>query len=461
MAATSPIARARRSTELSLVIMAGLITAGAYTLASLGEYAVIPTRIVPFLGVLLGLLLLAHLAVRWFAGGADPTMLPLAAILHGIGYVMITRLDDRLAGLQTTWSIVAIGGFIATLLVIQRAPDLARYRWSFLLAGVGLLLLPMIPGLGFGVGGARIWVSLGPINFQPGEFAKLALAIFFAGYLAENRELIADSNWKVGPFRLPEPRHLLPILLAWGFTVLVMVAQRDLGSSLLFFALFVVMMWVATERAAYLVIGLLMFAVAAYVAWRLFGHVQTRVTIWLDPWSDRLDSGYQIVQALYGLSDGGIAGTGLGLGSPGTVPEAQNDFIFTSIGEEMGLFGGAAVLMAYVLLIGAGLRTALRTDNTFEKLLSVGLTTILGVQAFIIIGGVIKVVPLTGITLPFVSYGGSSLLSNYILLALLIRLSDSGARRLHELPDEPTPSERWAAYRLRRRTGADDRELVG
>ena len=256
MAATSPIARARRSTELSLVIMAGLITAGAYTLASLGEYAVIPTRIVPFLGVLLGLLLLAHLAVRWFAGGADPTMLPLAAILHGLGYVMITRLDDRLAGLQTTWSIVAIGGFIATLLVIQRAPDLARYRWSFLLAGVGLLLLPMIPGLGFGVGGARIWVSLGPINFQPGEFAKLALAIFFAGYLAENRELIADSNWKVGPFRLPEPRHLLPILLAWGFTVLVMVAQRDLGSSLLFFALFVVMMWVATERAAYLVIGL-------------------------------------------------------------------------------------------------------------------------------------------------------------------------------------------------------------
>ncbi|MET0909419.1 MAG: FtsW/RodA/SpoVE family cell cycle protein, partial [Ilumatobacteraceae bacterium] len=388
MAATSPIARARRSTELSLVIMAGLITAGAYTLASLGEYAVIPARIIPFLGVLLGLLLLAHLAVRWFAGGADPTMLPLAAILHGLGYVMITRLDDRLAGLQTTWSIVAIGGFIATLLVIQRAPDLARYRWSFLFGGVALLLLPLVPGLGFGVGGARIWVSLGPINFQPGEFAKLALAIFFAGYLAENRELIADSNWKVGPFRLPEPRHLLPILLAWGFTVLVMVAQRDLGSSLLFFALFVVMMWVATERAAYLVIGLLMFAVAAYVAWRLFGHVQTRVSIWLDPWSDRLDSGYQIVQALYGLSDGGIAGTGLGLGSPGQVPEAQNDFIFASIGEEMGLFGAAAVLMAYVLLIGAGLRTALRTDNTFEKLLAVGLTTILGVQAFIIIGGV-------------------------------------------------------------------------
>jgi peptidoglycan glycosyltransferase len=459
MAATSPIARARRSTELTLVVMAGVITAGAYTLASLGEFAVIPARIIPFLAVLLGLLLLAHLAVRWLAAGADGTLLPLAALLHGIGYVMITRLDERLAGLQTTWSIIAIAAFVITLVAVQRAPDLARYRWSFLLVGIVLLLLPLVPGLGFGVGGAKIWVSLGPINFQPGEFAKLLLAIFFAGYLAENRELIADSRWRFGPLHLPEPRHLLPILLAWGFAVVVMVGQRDLGSSLLFFALFVVMMWVATERVSYLLIGLLLFAGAAYVSWRMFGHVQTRVDIWLDPWSDRLDSGYQIVQALYGLSDGGIGGTGLGLGSPNTVPEAQNDFIFTSIGEELGLLGAAAVLMAYLLIIGAGLRTALRTDNTFEKLLAVGLTTIVGVQAFIIVGGVIKLVPLTGITLPFVSYGGSSLLSNYILLALLIRLSDSGARRLHELPDDPTPAERWAAWRLRRQTRHDP-ELV-
>ncbi len=229
--------------------MAAMITAGGYTLASLGSYARIPARIVPFLAVLLAMLVVAHLAVRWFARGADATLLPLAALLHGIGYVMITRLDDRLAGLQATWSIVAIVVFVATLLVVQRAPDLARYRWSFLLAGIVLLLLPMVPGVGYSSGGARIWVNLGPINFQPGEFAKLALAIFFAGYLAETRELIATGTWKVGPFRLPEPRHLLPILLAWAFAVLVMVGQRDLGSSLLFFALFVVMMWVATERA--------------------------------------------------------------------------------------------------------------------------------------------------------------------------------------------------------------------
>jgi cell division protein FtsW (lipid II flippase) len=452
MAAASSIASARRSTELSLVVMAALITAGGYTLASLGSFARIPTRIVPFLAVLLGMLIVAHLAVRWFAQGADATMLPLAALLHGIGYVMITRLDERLAGLQATWSIVAIVVFVATLVAVQRAADLARYRWTFLAIGIGLLVLPMVPGVGYSAGGARIWVNLGPVNFQPGEFAKIALAIFFAGYLAETRELIAAGTWKVGPLRLPEPRHLLPIVFAWAFAVLVMVGERDLGSSLLFFALFVVMMWVATERAVYLLIGLVLFGSAAYLAYRLFGHVQTRVDIWLDPWSRSLDEGYQIVQALYGLTDGGIAGTGLGLGSPNQVPEAQNDFIFTAVGEELGLFGAAAVLMAYLLLIGAGLRTALRTENRFEKLLAVGLTTIIGVQAFIIIGGVIKVVPLTGITLPFVSYGGSSLVSNYILLALLVRLSDSGARRLHELPDDPTPAERWAARRLRRRT---------
>ena len=329
--------------------------------------------------------------------------------------------------------------------------------------------MPLVPGLGYSVGGAKIWVNLGPINFQPGEFAKLSFAIFFAGYLAERRELIAAGTWKIGPIRLPEPRHILPILVAWAFSVVVMVGQKDLGSSLLFFTLFVVMMWVATERASYLVLGALMFGGAAYVAWRTFGHVQTRVDIWIDPWSRSLDKGYQIVQALYGIADGGVVGTGLGRGSPDKVPEAQNDFIFAAIGEELGLIGATAILMSYLLIIGAGLRIALRTDRTFEKLLAVGLTTIVGVQAFIIMGGVIKVVPLTGITLPFVSYGGSSLLSNYILLALLLRLSDAGARRLGELPDDPTPRRTLggvaappprAALRRRRRDAERNGRLV-
>jgi len=444
------VVASRRSTELALIVMAAAIIGVAYTLASLGANAEIPARIGPFLVLLLLLIGVAHYAVRKLARGADSTLLPLAVLLHGLGYVMISRLDDDLAGLQSLWSLVAIAAFVATLLFVQRATDLARYKWTLFLAGAVLLLLPMLPGLGVNVNGARIWVRLGPINFQPGEFAKLALAVFFAAYLAERRELIAASTWKIGPLRLPELQYIAPVLVGWAFAVMVMVGERDLGSSLLFFTLFVVMMWVATERASYLVIGCVLFGLAAFASARMFGHVQTRVDIWLDPWADEYGNGFQIVQALYGLGDGGIVGTGLGRGSPDKVPEAQNDFIFAAIGEEMGLIGATSLLMAYLLLIGAGLRIALRTDRTFEKLLAVGLTTIVGMQAFIIIGGVVKVVPLTGITLPFVSYGGSSLLSNYILLAILLRLSDAGARRRGELPDDPTPRERWAAWRLRR-----------
>ena len=444
------LVKRRRFTELTLIVMAATITGVAFTLASLGANSTIPARIGPFLALLLLLIGAAHIAVRLLARGADPTLLPLVVLLHGLGFVMITRLDQDLASLQALWSLIAVGAFVATLLFVQRAGDLARYKWTLFFGGAFALMLPMIPGVGSTQNGARIWVSVGPLNFQPGEFAKVALAIFFAGYLAERRELIAASTWKIGPLRLPEFQYIAPILVAWGFSVMVMVGQRDLGSSLLFFTLFVVMMWVATERLTYLFMGVVLFAGAAYISWRMFDHVQTRVAIWRDPWEDEYDKGFQIVQAIYGLGDGGVTGTGLGRGSPDKVPEAQNDFIFAAIGEEMGMIGATALLMAYLLIIGAGLRVALRTDRTFDKLLATGLTTIVGFQAFIIIGGVIKVVPLTGITLPFVSYGGSSLLSNYIILALLLRLSDAGSRRLGELPDDPTPRERWAAWKLRR-----------
>jgi cell division protein FtsW (lipid II flippase) len=446
------LVRRRRSTELMLIVMAASITAVAYTLASLGANAVIPARIGPFLALVLGLIVVAHIAVRVLARGADPTLLPLAVLLHGIGYVMISRLDDEFAAQQAVWSLVAIGAFVGTLLVIQRASDLARYKWTLFLIGAVLLLLPMVPGIGRNINGARIWVGIGGLGFQPGEFAKLALAIFLAGYLSERRELIAATTWKIGPLRLPEPQYILPLVVAWGFAVVVMVGLRDLGSSLMFFTLFVVMMWVATERVSYLIIGFLLFGAAAFASWKMFGHVQTRVDIWLDPWEDEYDKGWQIVQSLYGIGDGGVTGRGLGRGNPDKIPYAESDFIFAAIGEEMGLIGASTVLMAFLLLIGAGLRIALRTERTFEKLLATGLTTIVGIQAFIIIGGVIKVVPLTGITLPFVSYGGSSLLANYILLALLLRLSDTSARRIGELPDEPTPRERWASWRLRRRS---------
>jgi len=445
------VADRRRATELRLVIFAGLITAGAYTLASLGKNSVIPPRILPFLAVLLLVLVSAHIAVRLLAPGADSTLLPVAALLNGLGYVMIARLSERLAGLQTTWTFVGIIAFTTTLIVVRRVNDLARFKWSFFVVGAGLLLLPMVPGLGFSSGGARIWVNIGPVNFQPGEFAKIALALFFAAYLAESRELIKNGTWRVGRFLLPEPRDLLPLLGAWGFSVVLMVGQKDLGSSLLFFTLFFVMVWIATEKAAFMTIGLGLFALSATTAYFVFDHVQTRVSIWLDPWQSYRGRGYQIAQSMFALGSGGVGGTGLGLGDPTRIPEAKNDFIFAAIGEELGLFGATALLIAFLLIIGAGLRTAIRAKRDFAKLLAIGLTTIVGMQAFIIIGGVIRVVPLTGITLPFVSYGGSSLVANYVLLALLLRISDNTAKRLGEAPDQMSAVERFEAARARRR----------
>ena len=446
----SPLAAARRNGELGLVVMAASITGAAYVLASLGKNSEMPATVVPFLLALLGMLVAAHVATRYFARGADGTLLPLAALMHGIGYVMIARLSDRRAALQTTWSLIAIIAFVLVLLLVQRPPDLARYKWTFLFTGAGSLVLPLVPGIGTSVGGARIWVSVGPISIQPGEFAKIALALFFAAYLADNRELIAAGTRRIGPMRIPELRYLLPITLAWGFAVVVMVAEQDLGSALLFFTLFTVMMWVATERSIYLLVGFVIFAAAAFVAYKMFEVVQTRVEIWTDPWSQYEGKGYQSAQSMFAFANGGTGGTGLGMGSPNKIPAASTDYIYAAIGEEMGLVGAAAVLIAFVLMIGAGLRIAVRADRPFEKLLATGLTTIIGMQAFIITAGVLRVIPLTGITLPFVSYGGSSLLSNYILLAVLIRISDSSAKRLGEVPDELSIGERWETYRLQR-----------
>jgi cell division protein FtsW (lipid II flippase) len=417
----------RRNTELGLIVLGAVITAGLYVLASLGRTASIPANIIPFLLIVLALLAAGHLAMRRLAPGADGVLLPIAGLLNGIGYVMIARLDQRLAGLQATWTLIGVAAFIGTLVVVRRVRDLERYRYTFMLLGVGLLLLPLLPGIGRNINGARIWVSLGPLNFQPGEFAKIALAIFFASYLVEKREVLGIAARRVGPLALPEIRHFGPVLLAWAASLLVMVAEKDLGSSLLFFALFITLLWVATERASYLAVGLVMFSAGAVLAWRVFAHVQERVDIWLHPFADASGSGYQVVQATFALAWGGIAGTGLGLGNPGRIPAAATDFIFAAIGEELGLLGSAAILVAFLLMVGAGLRIALRADSPFETLLATGLTTILGVQAFIIMGGVVRLVPLTGITLPFVSYGGSSLVANYILLALLLRISSGDA----------------------------------
>ncbi|MET1049309.1 MAG: FtsW/RodA/SpoVE family cell cycle protein [Acidimicrobiales bacterium] len=426
------MAAPRRRTELGLILLAVVAVGATYALAAFGQNATIPADIGPFLGVILVLLLAAHLAARRWAPDADGTLLPIAGLLNGLGYVFIARLNDDLAGLQATWTAVGIGAFIATLVIVRRVRDLDRYRYTFMALGVGLLLLPLLPVVGDEVNGSRIFVSFGPVNFQPGEFAKVLLALFFASYLVEKRELLSIATWGVGPVKLPEPKHLFPVLLAWGFSLMVLFFEKDLGSSLLFFTIFVVMLWIATQRASYLLVGATLFGMGAFFAWKTFTHVQQRVDIWLDPWDLCFAEGQQICRSQFGLALGGMSGTGPGLGRFDRFPAVETDFIFTVIGEELGLLGGTLILVGFLLLVGTGLRIAAAAEHEFEKLLAAGLTALLGFQAFIIIAGVTRLLPLTGVTLPFVSYGGSSLIANYVILALLMRISDDTTRRQAE-----------------------------
>jgi cell division protein FtsW (lipid II flippase) len=422
----------RRTTELGLLVLGTLFVVGAYQLASVPDDSDIPTTVGPFLGVIVGLPLAAHFVVRRLAPHADGMLLPLASLLNGLGYVFIVRLDEGraephgLAGLQSVWMVLGVAAFFATLIVVRDARKLERYRYTAGFVGLVLLLLPLLPVVGREINGSRIWVSLGPVNFQPGEFAKLSLAVFFAGYLVEKRELLA-VNRAFGPFALPDPKHLGPVLIAWGVALVVMIMEKDLGTSLLFFTLFLVLIWVATERASYLAVGVVMFVGGGYLAFSAFSHVQERFDTWLDPWGKA--KGYQLEQAMFAFADGGIFGTGLNLGVPLKVPVVESDMIFAAIGEELGLLGATAVLISFLLMIGAGLRIAQQTASGFERLLATGLTTLLGFQAFIILAGVTRLLPLTGVTLPFVSYGGSSLLANWVLLALLLRISNDSAER--------------------------------
>jgi cell division protein FtsW (lipid II flippase) len=419
----------RRNTELGLILLASAGSVALYVLANIAATEEIPKNIVPILAAVVGLLCVANLATRRLAPSADGTLLPMAALLNGLGYVMISRLEPDLAAQQALWTGVGISAFVFTLLVVRSSRDLERYRYTVAVIGLALLLVPLVPGLGVEINGARIWVRAGPVSFQPGEFAKLALAVFFAAYLVERREILGAGARKFGPVAVPDPKHLGPILLAWAASLVVMVAERDLGSSLLFFALFLVLLWVGTEQASYLVAGVALFAAGAVAAWQMFAHVRLRVEMWLDPWQDVGDGGYQIVQAAFAMSDSGLGGTGIARGGQVRIPYSESDFIFAVIAEELGLVGATLVLAAFVCMVGAGLRIAIEAERPFDKLLATGLTTLLGVQAFVIIGGVIRLLPLTGVTLPFVSYGGSSLVANYVLLAILLRISDQNARR--------------------------------
>lgn len=415
----------RRNTELSLLLIALIVGAGATVLAALALNQHKAARTAPYLVVIVVAYVAAHIVVRRFARQADPLLLPLAAIVNTIGLAAIYRLSPKNLGpTQVVWTVVGIACFTATVVLLKDFRALARYKYIFGFTGLALLLLPATP-LGVPINGAQLWLRFGGLSFQPGELAKLCLVIFFAAYLAERKELLAVASRRVAGVHLPDFKHFGPLIVMWAVSLLVMFYEKDLGSSLLFFSIFIVMLYIATARVAYVAFGGGLFGIGAYLGYSAFSHVRERVDIWLHVFDPKLikDQGYQLAQGLFALATGGLFGTGLGRGRPDLIPEAATDFIFPVIGEELGLMGTAALLVCFFLLVGRGLKIALAQRDDFGQLLAMGLTAILGIQTIIILGGVTRLLPLTGITLPFVSYGGSSLLSNFILLGILVRIS--------------------------------------
>lgn len=388
-----------------------------------------------------------HFVLRLRASDADPIILPIGFLLNSIGIVMIYRLDlaksisdpDSSTGTrQVVWTAIAVVLAAVVLCLVRSHLSFRKYIYSAMALGVLLLVLPLLPVIGSTTSGAHLSVNLGPISFQPGEIAKIALTIFFAGYLTSRRESLALVGRKVLGIRIPPARELGPIVFIWLASLGVLVLQRDLGTSLLYFGLFLVLLYVATARVFYVLVGLVMFVAGALIASRLMSYVGDRVSAWLDPLSESnyeaIGGSYQLVQSMFGLAHGGLFGTGLGGGLPSIVPLAESDFIISAIGEEVGLVGLFGLLALYMVLVSRAIRIANMHSDDFSKLLAVGLGFVIALQCFIVIGGVLRVVPLTGLTTPLLAAGGSSLVANWIIIALLLRLSDT-------LPKPGTVSE--------------------
>jgi len=433
--------KSRRNTELLLLLFAVAIVLFAWVDTEVANQGAVPAGLATIGGGLLALVVLFHLVLRWKASYADPLLLPIATLLNGLGLVMIHRLDlasgdhgfDGDAFRQLIWTGISIVLAGALLWVLRDHRTLRRYTYTAMALGVLLLVLPLVPGLGSEQLGSRIWIRLGPLSFQPGEIAKIALAVFFAGYLVQARDVLSLAGRKVLGFTFPRGRDLGPIMVAWLVSVAVLVFEKDLGSSLLFFGLFVAMLYVATERVSWIAIGLVLFAAGAYAAYLLFPHLQRRVMLWLDPFSAAsLEQSDQLAKGLMGMAAGGLFGTGLGKGRPWLVAFAQSDFIIPSLAEELGLAGLFAILLLYGLFVERGLRTALGVRDGFGKLLALGLAFSVALQLFVVLGGVTRVIPLTGLTTPFMSLGGSALLANWSVTALLLRISDQARRPVVE-----------------------------
>jgi cell division protein FtsW (lipid II flippase) len=382
--------------------------------------------------VFLGLFGLVHVARRLLVPMADSYLLPITALLSSLGILMIYRINEQRAMQQALWLVVGLVVFVAVLAVFRDYRALRRYKYLIGLLGVALLLFTAL--FGREVYGARLWFSVAGVNFQLGEVAKLLLVIFFAAYLTEVRELLAVSTRRFLGIKVPPFRYLAPLLSIWALSLALMIFMKDLGTGLLFFGALLALLYVATDRLLYVTVGVGLFAAGAAVLYQLFPHVQQRVDIWIDPWADPTGVGYQIVQSLFALAAGGLFGRGLGEGylllqsGRTIIPALETDFIFSAIGEELGFLGAVAIVLLYLIFVYRGIRIAVAARDDFSRLLAVGLTTIFGFQAFLILGGVTKLIPLTGITLPFVSYGGSSIVANFALLALLLLASDGAAR---------------------------------
>ena len=431
------VAKPRRNTELILLVLALGLSVLANALVNLTLGREFDNDFYTQIAILAGLSLAFHTVLRLRAKHADPVILPVVVALNGLGLAMIHRLDissgDTAATRQWMWTSLAVVAAISVIWLLRDHRVLRRYTYISLLVSVVLLILPLVPGISAGnVNGATVWISLGPFTFQPGEIAKITLAIFFAGYLSSNRDLILLAGKRIGPLQLPRSRDLAPMIVAWLASVGVLIFQRDLGSSILFFGLFMVMIYVATSRVSWIFIGMGLIAVGGVAAYQIFPHVSRRIDVWVNAFNPEYigaDFGsFQVVEGLFGLANGGLMGTGLGQGSPERLPVANSDMIIAVIGEEIGLVGLFAVLCLYALLVARGFRAALGTRDAFGKLLAVGLSFAIALQCFIIIGGVTRLIPLTGLTTPFLAAGGSSLLANWIIVALLLKISDAARR---------------------------------
>ena len=426
-----------RNLELLMLVIACGVAAGAMVLVQLGATDEVDPTVLIAGSMVLGLALIFHVVLRVVAREADPFVMPIAVTLNGIGIAMIYRLDlaegregwGALGIKQMVWTVLAMVIALVVLLVIRNYRVLSRYRYIAMFVSIVLLLLPLLPGIGREGLNARVWIDIGPFSFQPGEIAKITLAVFFAGYLVTARDNLSLMGPKILGMRFPRARDLGPILIVWLVAMGVLIFQRDLGTSLLYFGLFLVMIYVGTGRASWIILGLGLFVGGALVASTFLGYVQGRFAAWLNPFAqseyDAVGGSFQLVQGLFGLANGGLIGTGLGQGRPQTTPLAESDYIFASLGEELGLTGLFAILALYLLLVSRGFRIGFVGQDDFGRMLGVGVAFVVALQVFVVMGGVTRVIPLTGLTAPFLAAGGSSLVANWIIVALLLRLSDS------------------------------------